>query len=140
MGHRAHSFYLEELIHNLGKVGENTGRIRWLVKEPTYYRITSHNQKPMCDILIGYVDGSARPLELKGSPLKREHAITQLACGVELLNSWGYDSIRDGKIVYYTHGQYTYDLIGNEILNLRLRDIKSRHRRSSANVNGIHQQ
>lgn len=110
MSSKAHSYYLEELIMRLDKINEPVKGIRWLVQEPRFYVRSGCNQKPMCDILIGYIDNSARPIELKGSRVKRDKAISQLNSGVLLLNEWGYDIIRPGKIVYYSRGQYEYEL------------------------------
>lgn len=121
MAQNLHSYYLEELICNLKKIDENRKDILWLCKEPMFFKRDGCNQKPCCDILLAYKDNSARALELKGSHVKREKAIRQLESGIILLNEWGYDVIRDSKIVYYSRNGYEYETISHSpqmLLNL----------------------
>ena len=108
-----HTFYLDTLIKNFRRIDEDPTRIHWVSKEGILLRegYRAKSQMALCDLLIGFHDGTGLCVELKASPAKRDHALEQLANGKNLMEeTMKYWFVRQ-KIVYYTKGLYTFEEI-----------------------------
>jgi len=106
-----HDYFLNQLILNLDKIDEDIYATQWIMKEGILQHNNSKSQMKLCDLLIGFYDGSGLCIELKGSRSKKDKAKLQLASGYELMTtSMNYDNVRK-KVVYYTDAMYSYENI-----------------------------
>ena len=51
-----HTYYLDELVNKLSKIGENKEDIRWIIKEGIWIKENSFSQYPLCDFISRGVD------------------------------------------------------------------------------------
>jgi hypothetical protein len=80
-----HAYYLEELVRNLGSVGESVRDIAWIMHEGIWMAEKSSVYNSLCDLVVAYEDFSINLIELKGSKNKRGKALKQLASGCEFV-------------------------------------------------------
>jgi len=105
----AHKKYLDNLIFNLNKIGEDRKGVEWLSREPILFIENSLDQYPMCDLLIGFYDTTGLCVELKSSKYSRDKAIKQLESGNKVMTErFGYFFVRS-KIAYYQGGKFTFE-------------------------------
>lgn len=104
-----HDWYMNELVRNLEQVGEDRTGIEWIMRDGIWMKQNSLGQLKLCDLIIGYYDGTGSAIELKGSKKKRRKAMAQVRQGIKFLEDrLGYTDVT-GKIVYYSNGQYQWE-------------------------------
>ena len=101
-----HDMYLENLIDNLNLLGENRRGIEWIMKDGVWKEKNSLNKIKLCDLLIGYYDGHAIPIELKGSKKQFLSAKKQVTSGKNFLEKELDLFVPYGKIVIFNKGFY----------------------------------
>jgi hypothetical protein len=116
-----HDAYLENLIDNLNLLGENRKEIEWIMKDGVWKEENSLNKIKLCDLLIGYYDGHAIPIELKGSKKQFLSAKKQVTSGKNFLENELGLFVPYGKIVVFDKGfyeTYIYDFDSKKRYNL----------------------
>lgn len=102
-----HKLKLDELVHNLGLIGENKDQVSIMIKE-LMWKEENGCYKPMCDLLLVHhpVFGSGHAVELKASSKYRHHAVEQLDSGCDYLHHFFniHPSLIVRTIVYYGGG------------------------------------
>lgn len=106
-----HSEHLDLLIHNLSEIDENKKNIKFVLKEPLWMPEHTPNEHSLCDLIIAYLDDTARAVELKHSPHSYIKARHQLECGKMFIeDALGYVYI-GGKVVYYDRLPFRYEVV-----------------------------
>jgi len=106
---RLHRLTLDELLGHLHIIDEDISKVEWVMREGSLYR-TQGEQKPFCDLLLGYYDKEGCCVEVKRSKKRRNKGIEQLENGEYLMEKMGYSPIRK-KILYYNNNDLYYELI-----------------------------
>jgi hypothetical protein len=101
-----HDTYLENLIDNLNILGENRKEIEWIMKDGVWKEKGTLKKIKLCDLLVGYYDGHAIPIELKGSKKQFLSAKKQVTSGKEFLENELNLFVPYGKIVIFNEGIY----------------------------------
>jgi hypothetical protein len=111
MMEKTHTKYLDSLIMHLQNIDENPQNVQWVMKEGFLFANNSLDSLKLCDLLIGFYDGTGLCVELKRSHIKYEHACKQLENGYNLMiHTMGYRDVRK-KIVFYGGGSLSYEII-----------------------------
>ena len=112
-----HDLYLEELVNNLGEIGETPRELKYFIRDGIYRPEPYKNIIRFCDLILVYHPNEIHtqeygvPVELKGSKRKRRSALEQLANGTRFITEeLGIDSPH-GKFVTYNKGMYEYEKI-----------------------------
>lgn len=107
-----HENYLEQLIHNLDKVGEDPKQIKWIMRDGIYMPQDTLARNKLCDLVMAYWDNEYSLIELKGSRSKRGKAIQQLQSGEELVRN-NFQPVVNlvKKVVYYSPEGYEWETI-----------------------------
>jgi hypothetical protein len=101
-----HNQCLEKVIKNLHIIGEYDN-LRFMLKEPVWYRGRTKDKEKMCDLILGY-DWGVVPVEIKGSVLYEGKAVRQLKMANRFVNECFGLSCVYGKIVYYS-GEFKFN-------------------------------
>lgn len=105
----AHSYYLDELVNNIHRLPFDKD-IHYVFREPNIYRL-NHNIVSMCDLIIGFYDGTASAVELKGNRVKKPKAIKQINNGRWFIQEVLNKKYNNGLFVVYKHGDYLFEII-----------------------------
>jgi hypothetical protein len=115
-----HSFYLSNLVRNLGLVGVKHRNIQTVIKEPEWFYGPEHQQHELCDLLVGLNDRTFVPIELKGSKGKRDKALSQIASGHEYCHKVFRATTNFGLfVVYLEPGKYYFEAYDSYMRRLR---------------------
>lgn len=109
--YRVHDHYLDELVKNLGDVGEEPRGIEWIMKDGIWIPGSTTARHTLCDLICVYYGGTASALELKGSHHKRRKAVIQLHAGKDFIENVLNMEVRCMKVVYYTNKGYEHDIV-----------------------------
>lgn len=108
-----HMLYLDRLVNNLGYLRADRRSIDFVLKEPLWFRRGETANLSLCDLIVGYEDGTMSAVELKGSYKKRGKALNQLHQGKSFIHHRLGGVFREGLFVVYLgvegYGVEVYD-------------------------------
>jgi hypothetical protein len=96
-----HMFYLDRLVNNLDYLRTDRREIDFILKEPLWFRKGETANLSLCDLIVGYQDGTMSAVELKGSYKKRGKALNQLQQGRGFIQDCLGGVFREGLFVVY---------------------------------------
>jgi hypothetical protein len=100
----AHNNYLDNLVNSLYSVGEDRSKVHWILKDGIV-QDNGTNRRTLCDLILFYHNGTAVPIELKGSKSKIDKAMSQILSGKAFAEELHY-KVDYGKFVVYGYGGY----------------------------------
>lgn len=110
-GHERHNLYLENLVANLSRIGEDSRRVRWIMKDGIWLKEGTTERNTLCDLIICYQDLHACAVELKGSRNKKHKAVLQVESGALFAREvLGYNPVVK-KVVFYSNRGYNYEVV-----------------------------
>ena len=106
-----HNYYLEQLVERLEEIDERRNRVHWILKDGIWHRNYSTEKHKLADLILAYYDGTAVPVELKGSKDKKDKAIEQLKSSYWFIKKVLNLECYFGKFVVYGDNKYEYETI-----------------------------
>ena len=114
-----HDIYLEQLIYNLDRIGEDKSNIEYVLVNPMWYE-QPNSQNKMADLVLLNRDGIIKIIELKSNNHQRRKAVNQVDSTeryIEELDHYFHHRFTglEKKIVYYGTGEYDYEVVPNKL-------------------------
>lgn len=82
-----HDYYLHKLCTQLDSIGLKQKRVDWIIKEGIWLKDNGYDRQSLCDLIIGYDNGKAYPVELKPYWNRYKKAVNQLMQGKDYIES-----------------------------------------------------